>query len=156
MMLLPNKKMTLIAHWNCRGLLRNLGDIKDILNSFCPLALCVQETNMGPKNTNFLRQYKVVRQDRDTTGCLSGGVEIIMKFNTTLQGIWSQTVLEAVVVSVVSFKTVTVCSIYLPPHTQVTVRDLEELIEQLLKPFILVGDFNAHSSMWGSMTTDTR
>ena len=148
--------MALIVHWNCRGLMRNLGDIKDILNRFCPLALCVQETNLGLKNSNFLRQYKIARRDRDTIGRLSGGVAIIMQNNATSQEIQLQTALEAVAVSVVSFKTLTICSIYLPPHTQVTVRDMEELVEQLPKPFILVGDFNAHSSMWGSMTTDTR
>lgn len=136
--------------------MRNLGDVKDILNSFSPLALCVQETNLSAKHINFLRQYKVVRRDRDTAGRSSGGVAIIMKYNTTSQEIRLNTVLEAVAVSVVSFKTLTICSIYLPPHMTVSIRDMEDLVKQLPTPFILVGDFNAHSSMWGSMTTDTR
>lgn len=148
--------MAFIVHWNCRGLIRNLGDVKDILNRFCPLAVCVQETNLGPKNTNFLKQYKVVRRDRNTTGRVSGGVAIIMHCSTTMQEIRLNTCLEAVAVSVVSFKTLTICSIYIPPHTQVSVRDLEELVEQLPEPFILVGDFNAHSPFWGSPTTDGR
>lgn len=59
----------------------------------------------------------MARRDRDTIGRLSGGV--------------------AFAVSVVSFKTLTICSIYLPPHTQITVRDMEELVEQLPKPFYL-------------------
>lgn len=64
----------------------NLGDIKEILNRFSPLALCIQETNLGLKNSNFfsLRQYKIARRDRDTIGRLSGGVAIIMQNNATI------------------------------------------------------------------------
>ena len=34
--------------------------------------------------------------------------------------------------------------------------ELKNLTEQLTKPFILLGDFNSHSTLWGSQQTDTK
>lgn len=35
-------------------------------------------------------------------------------------------------------------------------KDLDDLKKQLPKPFIILGDFNAHNLLWGSWSTDTR
>ena len=53
-------------------------------------------------------------------------------------------------------KTVTVCNVYLPPSLDVNFSDLEQLIEQLPAPFVLVGDFNAHSPLWDDVRQDSR
>ena len=52
-------------------------------------------------------------------------------------------------------KTLTVCNVYLPPPLNVNFSDLEHLIEQFPAPFVLVGDFNAHSPLWGDMRQDS-
>ena len=53
-------------------------------------------------------------------------------------------------------KAVTVCNIYSPPSVDVSLSDLGRLIQQLLAPFILIGDFNAHSPLWGDVRQDSR
>ena len=53
--------------------------------------------------------------------------------------------LQAVAARVALSKAVTVCNIYIPPSVDVSLSDLEQLIQQLPAPFVLVGDFNAHS-----------
>ena len=51
----------------------------------------------------------------------------------------------------------TVCFIYLSPTDQVTEEDdIRELLEQLPAPMILLGDFNAHNTLWGSEKMSTR
>ncbi|GBO42130.1 hypothetical protein AVEN_38691-1 [Araneus ventricosus] len=50
----------------------------------------------------------------------------------------------------------TVCCVYLPPHDVVSQQDLETLVDQLPTPFILLGDFNGHSILWGSDVTNSR
>ena len=50
-------------------------------------------------------------------------------------------------------KTITVCSIYIPPSSTVTTYQLDDLLAQLPTPYIIMGDFNGHSPLWGS--TDT-
>ena len=53
-----------------------------------------------------------------------------------------------------------ICSIYIPPNTDNSTleRNLTQLISQFNHPFLLLGDFNAHSPMWGrnARTSDPR
>ena len=53
-------------------------------------------------------------------------------------------------------KVVTFCSIYLPPSDHVVKTDLINLIEQLPYPFVLLGDFNGHSPVWGNESYNSR
>lgn len=45
---------------------------------------------------------------------------------------------------------------YLPNQTKIELSDIENIIKQLSKPFMILGDFNAHCTMWGSEKTDYR
>ena len=51
---------------------------------------------------------------------------------------------------------ITVCSIYLPTTDQVTEADMRDLLEQLITPMILLGDFNAHNPLWESENVSTK
>ena len=53
-------------------------------------------------------------------------------------------------------KSITICSLYLPPHCNFSKQDLENLINQLPRPNILLGDFNRHSKLWGCLDTNDR
>lgn len=44
----------------------------------------------------------------------------------------------------------------MPNQTDFSLPDLENIIRQLPKPFILVGDFNSHNIVWGSNITNSR
>lgn len=69
---------TEIVHWNVRGLLRNLDDVKELLHKLNPKVLCVQETHLKPTQTGFLPQYTIFRKDHDEANTSSGGVAIII------------------------------------------------------------------------------
>ena len=60
--------------------------------------------------------------------------------------------LHATAATVTLNKTCTICSIYLTPNETITKPILENLIDQLPRPFLLVGDFNAHSPEWGGFS----
>ena len=64
--------------------------------------------------------------------------------------------LQAVAVKVTLHRTIHVCSIYLPPGDRFNMADIEHLISQLPKPFIIMGDFNSHSNGWGCRDTDQK
>ena len=66
--------------------------------------------------------------------------------------------LQAVAVNVTLSKKITihVCSIYLPPGDILSKNSLVNLIDQLPHPFMLVGDFNGHSEVWGCSDTNDR
>ncbi|GBM83112.1 hypothetical protein AVEN_73108-1 [Araneus ventricosus] len=66
------------------------------------------------------------------------------------------TSLQAVAVQVHAITLVTVCSVYLLPHDVIDHHVLDNLIDQLPAPFLLLGDFNGHSALWGSDVTNSR
>ena len=43
----------------------------------------------------------------------------------------------------------TICSVYLPPNRPLDFVELRQLVKQLPRPFMLLGDFNGHHTMWG-------
>ncbi|KAJ8048354.1 hypothetical protein HOLleu_00632 [Holothuria leucospilota] len=52
------------------------------------------------------------------------------------------------------FTAPSVCSVYIPPRYSLQRDDLDMLVHQLPTPFLLLGDFNAHSDMWGCTNTN--
>ena len=50
--------------------------------------------------------------------------------------------------------TLTICSLYLPPNNQINQNDLQNIIAQLPEPFIIMGDLNARSPLWGDTVTN--
>ena len=62
------------------------------------------------------------------------------------------TSLQATAVSISLTKTITICSVYLPPSIPIDFNELDEFP----KPFILMGDLNAHSSLWGCRDTNVK
>ena len=70
-----------------------------------------------------------------------------LQLNTSLQAIAVRTTLH---------KTVTVCSLYLPPTSKYSSSDFVDFITQLPPPVLILGDFNAYSSLWGCTKTGIR
>ncbi|GBL79352.1 hypothetical protein AVEN_92550-1 [Araneus ventricosus] len=92
----------------------------------------------------------------DVDATSSGGV-CILTSNMYPSGVLSlHTSLQAVAVQIHFRTLITICSVYLPPHETIRQEDLNILIDQLPTPFILVGDFNGHSMLWGSDDTNSR
>lgn len=148
---------TQILQWNARGLLRNLDDIKELLQKYNPKVLCIQETHLKSINTNFLNSYVIFRKDRENALASAGGVAIITINSIASQQLMLQTPLEAVAIrAIVLNKLVTICSIYIPPDYKLNSLEFQSLINQLPEPFILLGDFNAHNPLWGDPRCDAR
>ncbi|GFV62522.1 putative RNA-directed DNA polymerase from transposon X-element [Trichonephila clavipes] len=63
---------------------------------------------------------------------------------------------SAVAVRIHSTSLITVCCLYLPPNTVIHQHDLNNLVDQLSAPFVILGDFNGHRTLWGSAKTNPR
>ena len=61
-------------------------------------------------------------------------------------------------VKVTAHKTITLCSVYLPPRNNFnfSLKDLQYLIDQLPSPFIFMRDFNGHHNLWGCEDVNNR
>ena len=102
-----------------------------------------------PNHVTF-RNYKlfntfVVGDGRDTVG-----VTIIINNKCPSSQIHLKTNLQAVAVSVTLHRPISLCSIYMPARSKIVEKDLDEIVNQLPTPFLLLGDFNGHKFIWGS------
>ncbi|GFO13713.1 RNA-directed DNA polymerase from mobile element jockey [Plakobranchus ocellatus] len=85
-----------------------------------------------------------------------GEVALLIRNGTRFSEIDLKTDLHAAAATISLEKTLTVCSLYLPPNSPLSKPSLAELFEQLPKPFLVLGDFNAHSPAWGDSRRDGR
>ena len=58
--------------------------------------------------------------------------------------------------TITTSKTITICSLYLPPIENLKIVLLSRLIGQLSTPFVVCGDFNGHSITWGCDKNNSR
>ena len=67
-----------------------------------------------------------------------------------------KTNLQAIAVSVTLHRTISICSIYIPPGAKIEQKDLDEIVNQLPTSYLLLGDFNGHNVIWGSDDVNER
>ena len=144
--------------WNIRGLQANRQELSLLLSDTNADLVCLQETFL-PDNTNTsFKTYSFYGKNSNSnnSSVTRGGVAILVKQTVPHKLIQLQTNLQAVAVRATCNKTLTVCSIYLSPSHTYDATELADLIDQLPPPVLLLGDFNAHSTLWGGRNTDTR
>lgn len=143
-----------VIQWNCRGLRANYNDLLVLLGSKHPSVCCLQELKIKPHYVFPNRQYSLhtsdfLNNDFIDTGILISNSIANSKINLTVN-------FSAVACRISLHKPITICSIYLPPSARWDHTDLLSLLAQLPPPVILLGDFNAHGTLWGCTTTDTK
>ena len=133
-----------LIQWNCRSLKANFNELLLLLTSLCPSIICLQETFLKPNDNLNIRGYTMYNHIHQTCDTASGGSSIVINNSVPQSLIPLNTNLQAVAVKVTLHRTIHVCSIYLPPGDRFNIAELEHLIAQLPKPFIVMGDFNRH------------
>ncbi|GFT36082.1 CCHC-type domain-containing protein [Trichonephila clavipes] len=126
------------------------------MNEHLPVCVALQETLLKPSCTSNIRGYSILRKDCNTGERACGGVALLINHTTPFSPVLIRTSLQAVAVQVSIFSTVTVCNVYLPPNVPLNFRELQELIDQLPSPFVLLGDFNARHLLWGCQDVNSR
>lgn len=145
------KPSTGIVQWNCEGLLPKKGELEIIIAEKDPMCICLQETKLPYNKECNLPGFKPFLRNLEVAdgGIAHGGVAVYVRKGVSAMEVKLNTRLQAIAVSIKFKNRVTVCSLYLPPAPQVIrKKDLENLLAQLPKPFLLLGDFNARSKLW--------
>ena len=88
----------------------------------------------------------------------SAGVSILVNENIPQSIVIFNTKLQLLAVKVTAHKTMSLCSVYLPPrnHFNFNPKDLQNVIVQLPSPFTLTGDFNGYHTLWGCEDVNSR
>ncbi|GFV74721.1 probable RNA-directed DNA polymerase from transposon X-element [Trichonephila clavipes] len=149
------QKITSLVSWNCRGYRSHTDDLKDIIRQYHPVCVALQDTFLKSCHTTKIRRYGCVRKDTEGSS-VSGGVCIFTSLDVPSSALPLHTSLQAVAVRIHSTSLITVCCLYLPPNTVIHQHDLNNLVDQLQVPFVILDDFNGHSTLWGSVKTNPR
>ena len=144
-----------IIQWNCRGLAVNHEQLDIIISDYCPKIICLQETYLSTDNfyiSNFSSYHHISSNNLRA----SGGSSIFVHSDVPHGPININSNLQVTTCSVTLSSVITICNLYIPPSYKLLRSDLDNLISQIPKPFILLGDFNSHSPTWGSSFHSTR
>ena len=147
-----------IIQWNCRGFKSNKNELDLLIHENNPYLICLQETLTSDKAKLNIKHFTTYSKlaTLDAQGKPHGGVGVLVKSHLPQSEVNLNTTLQAVACKVTLHKTMTVCSLYIPPNERIKSEDLDSLINQLPSPMIIAGDFNAHNTMWGDRKNDPR
>ena len=141
--------MNKIIQWNIRGARVNYCELLLLITKYCPAIICLQETHLKNNTSINMKNYYSYNYIKQYTDRFYGGLSIIIN-NIPHSEITLNTNMQAVTISATLHKTITVCSVYIPPNEEPKELELNKLIEQLPRSFVIMGDFNSHNEIWGS------
>jgi len=149
--------MASIIQWNCRGLRSNLEELHLLISKYKPLAICLQETFLKDNDNLTIKNYEIFSVTSSSTdGRPIGGTSILIRNDIPHRQLNINTQLQAVAINFTCHKSISLCSIYLPPHHNTKINELESLLGHLPSPTLIVGDFNAHNPLWGCHDTNNK
>ena len=142
----------LILQWNCVSLNTHRHEVDLIISRYSPSVLCLQETRLKPNKPMTFRGY--TEYYKSTENGL-GGVGILVKNNLVQSAVTLRSSLQAVAVCVtIRGKAYIISSIYIPPLSNPPKLYYDNIVKQFDKPYLLCGDFNAHSTLWACHETN--
>ena len=139
--------------------MKNFDDLKMFLTDMNPACVCLQETYLTPQLGEGNEPeigYSYHRKDLISDGRAHGGVAILVRVDIPSARLYLNTSLQAVAVKIRLHKSITICSLYLPPQEQINKSELDNLFHQLPGNVLVLGDYNAHNVLWNSSYTSTR
>ncbi|KAI5750100.1 hypothetical protein M8J76_012853 [Diaphorina citri] len=144
---------TKIIQWNCNGIRGKMEEIKMLLSKYNPSILCIQETRLLQSLVVNFNNYSVFRYDHTGGETASQGLITLVKKCHYVNRINIQSTLQAIAIQIKHpiYNFLTICNIYIHPSHRLQQTEISNLIEQLPTPFLLIGDFNAHNPIWGSI-----
>ena len=145
-----------IIQWNCQGLKANINELLLLLTEECTSIICLQETFLKQDDNINIRNYEMFIHTQDSGGRASGGVSVLIRNNIPHSKIDITTNIQAVAIKATLHKPVNIYSIYIPPSNDIDENELKKLIDQLPRPFILLGEFNNHNTLWGCKDTNKK
>ncbi|XP_056635929.1 uncharacterized protein LOC130444674 [Diorhabda sublineata] len=127
-----------------------------IIKEYSPDIICLQESNLKPDSSYSNSQFQFFSKTRNNTKRASGGVVTLISKSLQADHFHVNSDIETLVVKLTSHKTSYICNIYIAPDSTIEYKDLENLLNQIPSPRIIIGDFNAHNITWGSKSTNSR
>ena len=165
-----SERNLIILQVNINGLRNTLEELKLLIHDTHADIITIQETKLTPKaKTPKIHNVTAVRTDRLHKA--GGGLITLIRDNITFTTTdipstinTHNTELQMVKVHINNTKHITIANIYIPPrdttstHYKTADTDIQHCIQYItnIPQSVLIGDVNAHSTLWHSYTDDHR
>lgn len=143
---------TTIIQWNCNGFYSHLEEINLLINDLNPYILCLQETHFSETHIPKMKNFNIYFENFTPSHRSCGGVATLIHKNFYSEEIIINSNFQVTAATIYFPFKISICNIYIPPSQPLNKQDLINLINQIPKPILLCGDFNAHNNLWGSTT----
>lgn len=144
-----------ILQWNMNGFFPRLANLQILCRLHDPDIICIQETNFK-NSVGKIKGYKCFNKNRKNPNYACGGVATFIKDHLPTQELNIQSDIEVVATKILAPISICICNIYIPNSYSFEIQEINDIIKQITNPFILLGDFNSHHTLWGSYKIDTR
>ena len=109
----------------------NFEELNLLINEQKPVAVCLQETFLRDSDKFSLKYHSCYFKHCGGCDKASGGVAVIVNNIVPHHSLKLDSSLQAVAVSISLNKTITLCSVYLPPSSPIDIKKIDNLIYQL-------------------------
>ena len=143
-----------ILQWNARSLVANGQEFKKFVSSMQdkPNIICIQETWLRAQWDFIIQGYTAIRNDRMMGK--GGGVAIFVRNGIRFSIVQLGRECESVTIKIWTGKYELTIINYYNPCNKLSVDVLNMVLGEVQGKVVWCGDFNAHSTLWGSERTD--
>ena len=147
-----------ILQWNVQGITTSKEDILSIVEEYQPLIMAFQETFLANEFSINIKGYNNICKQGNFNRRFHGGVAIyvhdsipqeIIEINSHYQAL-------ALKVNIHRNRPISVLNMYIPGRESLVKAEISGILDQIPKPCIVMGDFNAHHTVWGNQHTYQR
>lgn len=141
----------IIGQWNCRSAISNKANLEHLLISQNITIALISETWFKTQKYINFPGYNITRCDRPDG---KGGAAILIKSNLVYKDLNTPILGAGVQIVGIGLKinnslSLSLISLYIKPNTRITTNQWVTFFNAIPRPFIVGGDFNAHSLAWG-------
>ena len=145
-----------IIQWNIRGYRAKYPELLSLMQSHNPSVVCLQEAMLGDRVPRAPNGYSLQSYSSTNAAVPGDGLVFLFRLDVPYLRIPLNTTLQAFAFRTGTNPQLVICNLYISPNAAFNANQLEALVNQLDSPFIVLGDFNAKSRIWGSETENSR
>lgn len=140
-----------VLQWNCQSIRARLPELLHLISKFCPSVIAVSETWLKPGSQFRVSGYSCLRDDR-TDG--RAGCALLVRRTLPFSRISLPSLPLDINAVGVKCLDISFISVYIPRPNSSLIADLYLLFSSIPPPIVLLGDFNAHHTLWGHHSCD--
>lgn len=135
-----------VLQWNCQSVRAKKHEVLHLISKFCPSVLALSETWLRPGIHFRISGYSCIREDRPDG---HAGSALLIRRSLSFTQITLPPLPPGINAVAIRTSNISFISIYIPHPDSALIPDLHLLFSSIPSPMVIMGDFNAHHTLWG-------